>query len=59
MPNSWSKQSYVRGFDYESILFNKSVYMFEQMEISEYIYKGVLEPSYKKLLGHIPTRQVH
>ena len=48
MPNSWSKQAHVQGFDCEYITFNKSVNMFERMEIAESIYEGVLEPSYKK-----------
>ena len=51
MPNIWSKQVYVKGFDCESITFNKAVNMFERMEFAESIYKGVVEPSYKK-----PTR---
>ena len=29
--------------------------MFEQMEIAEYIYEVVVEPSYKTLLGKPPT----
>ena len=29
--------------------------MFERMKISESIYKGVVETSYKKLLGQTPT----
>ena len=33
------------------LLLKKAVNMFVRMEISEYIYKGVVEPSYKK-----PTR---
>ena len=48
MPNSWSKQAYVQGFDCESITFKKAVNMFESMKISESIYEVVLEPSYKK-----------
>ena len=28
MPNSWSKQAYVEGFDWKYINFNKSVNMF-------------------------------
>ena len=51
MPNSWSKHAYVKGVDCESITFNKSVNIFERMEIAAYIYEGVVEPSYKK-----PTR---
>ena len=30
------------------LLLKKSVNMFERMEIAEYIYEGVVEPSYKK-----------
>ena len=48
MPTSWSKHDYVKGFDCESILFKKSVNMFERMKITEYIYEGVVEPSYKR-----------
>ena len=48
MPNSWSKKSYVQGFDCEYISFNKYVNMFERIEITESIYKGVVELSYKK-----------
>ena len=29
--------------------------MFEHMEISEYIYEGVVEPSYKNPLRQMPT----
>ena len=32
--------------------------MFERMEISGSIYKGVLEPFYEKLPGQIPTMMV-
>ena len=39
MPNSWSKQAYIQGLDCESITFNKSVNMFERMEIAESITK--------------------
>ena len=51
MPTSWSKHAYVQGFDCESITIKKAVNMFERMEIAEFIYEGVVEPSYKK-----PTR---
>ena len=37
IPNIWSKQSYVKGFDCEPITFKKSVNIFERMEIAEYI----------------------
>ena len=42
MYNSWYKQVYVQGFDCESILFKKDVNMFEQMDIAESIYEGVV-----------------
>ena len=38
MPNSWSKQAYVQGFDWKSITLKKSVNMFERMEIDKSIY---------------------
>ena len=47
-PNSWSKQAYVQCFDYESI-FLKAVNMFERTKITEPIYEGGVEPSYKNL----------
>ena len=47
MHNSWSKQYYVQGFDFEFITFKKAVNMFERMDISESIYEGVVEPSYQ------------
>ena len=46
MPNRWSKKVYVQGFYYESILFKKAVNMFERMDISESIYKVVVEHYY-------------
>ena len=51
LPNSCSNQVYVQGFYCKSITLKKSSNMFERMEITESIYKGVVEPSYKK-----PTR---
>ena len=48
MPNSWSKQAYLKGFDCEYITLKRAVNMFESMEIYESIYEGVEEPSYKK-----------
>ena len=52
MPNIWRNKEYVEWFDCESITFKSAVNIFERMEIAEYIYEGVLEPSYKK-----PTRE--
>ena len=48
MPNSCSNQAYVQVFDCEYITFNKTINMFEHMEIAESIYKGVVEYSYFK-----------
>ena len=38
MPNRWSKQACVKGFDCGCIYFKKDLNMFERMEISESIY---------------------
>ena len=46
MPNIWSKQAYVQGFDCRSILFIEAVNIFERMEIAESIYEDVVEPPY-------------
>ena len=54
MPNSWSKQLHVQVSVCESIIFNKTVYIFKRMEIAEYIYKGVYKTSYKNLPGNTP-----
>ena len=41
MPNSRSKQAYMKIFDCEYILFKMAVNMFENMEIVESIYKVI------------------
>ena len=46
MPNSWSKQTYVQGSVCDYITLEKDVNMLENMDISEYIYEGVVEPYY-------------
>ena len=46
MPNSWSKQTYVQGSVCNYITLEKDVNMLENMDISEYIYEGVVEPYY-------------
>ena len=56
MPNIWSKQSYVQGFDCEYITFKKAVNMFEPMENKEYIYEGVVVHSYKQSTRSDSTR---
>ena len=48
IPNSWFKQDHAQGFYCKSISFKKAVNMFVGMESSESIYKGVVQPSYKK-----------
>ena len=42
MPNIWSKKAYVQGLHYEYISFKTAVNMFEQIDIAESIYKGVV-----------------
>ena len=37
MPNSWSKQAYVKGFHCEYITFKKTVNLSESKEIAESI----------------------
>ena len=44
MSNILYRQAYVQGFYCESITFKKAVNMFDQMEIYESIYEGVVEP---------------
>ena len=46
-----SKHAYVQCFEFDSINIQRTVNMFERMEIAEYIYEGVLELSYKKYTG--------
>ena len=48
MPNSYIDQAYVQGLYCGFITFKSDVNMFERIEISESIYEGVVEPSYKK-----------
>ena len=55
MPTRWSKQVFVQGFYCESITLKKAVNIFERMEISESIYEGVVEPSYKIIPGQTIT----
>ena len=55
MPNIWSKQAYVQGFDCETISLKKDVNMFDRIEISETIYECVLTPYYYKLVGQNPS----
>ena len=50
MPNGCISQVHVKGFYCESITL-KYVNMFEHMEITEYIYEGVVETSYKNIQG--------
>ena len=59
MPNSSSNKTYVQGFYCESITFQAAVNMFECMEMSESIYEGVVEPSYKTRNRVYSNRAVH
>ena len=42
VPNSWSKQAYVQGFDWKSITLKKSFKLFERMDIAESMFKSVV-----------------
>ena len=55
MPNSCSRQAYVKGFDCENISFKNTVNLFECIEINQSIYKDLVEPYYKNPPGEIPT----
>ena len=46
MPNSCINQAYVQVFYWGNITFKKDAHVFERMEFSESIYKGVVETSY-------------
>ena len=54
MTNIWIKQAYVQGFDCKYNTFKEAVKIFERIGIAEYIYEGVVEHSYKNILGQIP-----
>ena len=55
MPNIWSQKAYVKVFYCVYINFKAAINIFEYMEIAQYVYEGVIEPSYENLLGNIPT----
>ena len=58
MPNIYSKYAYLQGLDLK-ISYKKEINIFEQMDINESIYKGVLEKhSKEQLYGKIPTMLV-
>ena len=42
MPNSWSKQAYVQGFDCEFITLKKGFNIFERTDIAESISEFVV-----------------
>ena len=50
---------YVQWFDYEYIIFKAGVNMFECTETEEFIYNGVVEPSYKKSTREDSNRSGH
>ena len=43
MPNGWNKKYNLQGFGFD-IHFEKCLNIFDQMEISELIYEGVVLP---------------
>ena len=38
--NSWARQSYIQGWDFEGRSYKETCDMFERMEIEESIYEG-------------------
>ena len=42
MDNGWSKQAYLRGFDFDPDTYKDYVNMFKQMETNECIYEGLI-----------------
>ena len=56
LPNSWSKQAYLQGWDFKMKTFRETCAIFDLMEISEQVYKG--QTHSKKYLGHMPTMTV-
>ena len=59
MPNSWIKQAYVQVFDCEFITFKRAANMFEHMDITEFVYKGEVEPFNKKTSRTYANRDGH
>ena len=59
IPSSWIKKAYVQGFDCEYIALEKTVNMFERMDIAEYIYECLVEPSHKQSTRGYATRSGH
>ena len=48
MTNDWSKQDFIQGLYFEVVPYNKSINMFERMDIVGYIYEVVVEISKNK-----------
>ena len=48
-PNGWDNQDFMQGFDSETATYNKSINVFECMDISDYICEGIGKPFTEKL----------
>ena len=60
MNNGCRRHACVKGFDFEYVIFKKTIIVFENMEIAENIYEYTVEPSYKtKNNTAQSTRSVH
>ena len=46
MPDIFSKQAYVQGFDCEAVSFKRAADIFDYMEMSESVNEDVVPPSY-------------
>ena len=55
IPDVWSKQEFVQGFDFESVKIKQYIIISKMMDIAKTIFGGVVEPSYKKLHGQKTT----
>ena len=45
--NGWSRQAYYLGLYFKAVIFKQAINMFDNMEIPESIYEGVVQTSYK------------
>ena len=53
VPRGYVKQSYLQGWEFEMNTYRETCSMFDQMKISEQVYKG--QSHSKKILGKMPT----
>ena len=59
MKNGWSVHAYIQVINLEGITLNQAIRIFKRMDISEYIFEVVVEPSNKKNIKSEATCDVH